>query len=68
MSLILSEIKGKVLQITLNRPDKFNSFNRAMALELQASLDQAAADKNIRAVLLTGSGKAFCAGQDLGEA
>lgn len=57
-----------VSRITLNRPDKFNSFNREMALALQKALDDAAADKSIRAVYLTGEGKAFCAGQDLGEA
>jgi 2-(1,2-epoxy-1,2-dihydrophenyl)acetyl-CoA isomerase len=68
MSFIQSEHIDQVLKITLNRPDKFNSFNRAMALELQSALDKAASEKNIRAVLLTGVGKAFCAGQDLGEA
>ena len=67
-TFIKSETDGGVLKITLNRPDKFNSFNRAMALELQAALDKAASDKSIRAVLLTGEGKAFCAGQDLSEA
>lgn len=68
MSLILSETNGAVLTLTLNRPDKFNSFNREMALALQLKLDNAANDERIRAVLLTGAGKAFCAGQDLGEA
>lgn len=67
MSFILSETTGSVLKLTLNRPDKFNSFNRAMALELQEQLDKAR-DEKIRAVLLTGAGKAFCAGQDLSEA
>src|SRR6185369_12216138 len=50
------------------RPDKFNSFNRDMSLQLQEALDSCAAEKNIRAVLITGEGKAFCAGQDLAEA
>ncbi|MGZ3863292.1 MAG: enoyl-CoA hydratase-related protein [Bacteroidia bacterium] len=68
MSFILSEKVGSVLKITLNRADKFNSFNRAMALELQAALDTAYTDDGIRAVYLTGTGKAFCAGQDLAEA
>ncbi len=68
MSLILSQTEGQVLKLTLNRPDKFNSFNREMALELQQHLDNAAGDENIRAVYLTGEGKAFCAGQDLAEA
>jgi 2-(1,2-epoxy-1,2-dihydrophenyl)acetyl-CoA isomerase len=68
MSFIKSEINAQVLILTLNRPDKFNSFNREMALELQGELDKAANNKAIRAVLLTGEGKAFCAGQDLTEA
>jgi 2-(1,2-epoxy-1,2-dihydrophenyl)acetyl-CoA isomerase len=51
----------------LNRPDKFNAFNREMALALQSTLDNCGEDDNIRCVVLTGSGKAFCAGQDLGE-
>lgn len=68
MEFIKTETEGNVLKITLNRPDKFNSFNREMALQLQAALDTANADKNIRAVYLTGEGKAFCAGQDLAEA
>ncbi len=67
MSSILFSIKDSVALITLNRPEKFNSFNREMALLLQKVLDDCAADKNVRAVYLTGSGKAFCAGQDLGE-
>src|SRR5262249_17190692 len=50
-----------------NRPDKFNSFNREMAFLLQNILDECDADKNIRCILLTGSGKAFSAGQDIGE-
>lgn len=68
MSLIDSKIESGVMSITLNRPDKFNSFNREMALALIAALDQANDDKAVRAVLLTGNGKAFCAGQDLAEA
>lgn len=68
MSFILAEQKGNVLILKLNRPDKFNSFNRDMALQLIAELDRAAHDKSIRALVLTGEGKAFCAGQDLGEA
>ena len=68
MTFIRSEIEGNVLKITLNRPDKFNSFNREMALELQTALDSGAHDKTIRAIYLTGEGKAFCAGQDLSEA
>jgi 2-(1,2-epoxy-1,2-dihydrophenyl)acetyl-CoA isomerase len=65
---ILSQQIGGVLKLSLNRPDKFNCFNRAMALELQQQLDKAASDDSVRCVLLTGEGKAFCAGQDLSEA
>ncbi|MDX2173927.1 MAG: enoyl-CoA hydratase-related protein [Bacteroidota bacterium] len=68
MSLILTEQKDNVLTITLNRPDKFNSFNREMALQLQTVLDEAEKNKAIRCIVLTGNGKAFCAGQDLSEA
>lgn len=68
MSFITTEIQGKVALIKLNRPDKFNSFNREMALQLHQALDQSEKDKNIRAIILTGEGKAFCAGQDLSEA
>ena len=68
MEFIKQEVVGSVLKLTLNRPDKFNSFNREMALLLQQCLDKAVSDKNIRAVYITGEGKAFCAGQDLGEA
>ena len=68
MASILTETAGSVAIIRLNRPDKYNSFNREMALALQAALDAAAADKNKRAIYLTGEGKAFCAGQDLSEA
>jgi 2-(1,2-epoxy-1,2-dihydrophenyl)acetyl-CoA isomerase len=68
MQYILTEQKDKVLIIKLNRPDKFNSFHRAMAMELISVLENAKTGKNIRAVLLTGEGKAFCAGQDLAEA
>lgn len=67
MSSILFEIKESVAVITLNRPDKFNSFNREMALLLQDKLDECATNESIRAIYLTGTGKAFCAGQDLGE-
>ena len=67
MSSILFEKKNSVAIITLNRPDKFNSFNRDMALLLQKHLDDCANDESIRAVYLTGNGKAFSAGQDLGE-
>ncbi len=59
---------GGVLTLRLNRPDKYNAFVREMALALQAEFAKAQVDKSIRAVVLTGNGKAFCAGQDLAEA
>ena len=67
MSSIVFEVKDSVARITLNRPEKFNAFNRDMALALQRTLDDCAADKNVRCIYLTGAGRAFCAGQDLGE-
>ena len=57
-----------VAKITLNRPEKYNSFVREMALELQNILDECSQDKTVRSILITGAGKAFCAGQDLKEA
>ena len=57
----------QVAHISLNRPKVFNSFNRPMALRLQEILDQCASDSEVRAIYLTGVGKAFCAGQDLQE-
>src|SRR5690554_41352 len=66
-STISTEIIEHLAIITLNRPEVFNSFNREMALALQNTLDACAQDSTVRAVLLTGNGKAFCAGQDLKE-
>ncbi len=68
MEEIIYEVKNNVAYITLNRPEKFNSFTSTMAFLLQDKLDAAEADVNVRAVLITGAGKAFCAGQDLAEA
>lgn len=65
---ILKELINGVCRITLNRPSVFNSFNKTMALQLQDVLDDCAVNPEIRAVLITGEGKAFCAGQDLAEA
>lgn len=67
MSSIQFEIKEKVAVITLNRPDKLNSFNREMALLLQNKLDEAASLHEVRCIYITGAGKGFCAGQDLAE-
>ena len=67
-SFILSETDQGITRLTLNRPDVLNSFNRQMAAELRDAFAAAARDPSVRAVLLTGAGRAFCAGQDLSEA
>lgn len=64
---ILLKIENKIAFITLNRPEVFNSFNREMALSLQKNLDDCESNPDVRAIVLTGNGKAFCAGQDLKE-
>ena len=65
---VLVEQRDGVLTLTLNRPDVLNSFTRRMAHEMHAALTHAASDPSVRAVLITGAGRAFCAGQDLAEA
>ena len=67
MSSIELKIENKVAFIALNRPEVFNSFNREMALNLQSVLDDCEENEEVRAIVLTGNGKAFCAGQDLKE-
>ncbi len=67
MDLNISLTNG-VCEIKLNRPEVFNSFNRSMALNLQKALDECELNDEVRVILITGEGKAFCAGQDLGEA
>jgi len=68
MSSIIFSIQNNVGKIVLNRPDVLNSFNLPMAKELQAALDECAANKTVRCVLMTGEGRAFSAGQDLSAA
>jgi len=68
MNSILTEEKNNVLVVILNRPEKLNCFNREMALQLITVLDKAENNNNVRAIVITGMGKAFCAGQDLSEA
>ncbi|NOT07462.1 MAG: 2-(1,2-epoxy-1,2-dihydrophenyl)acetyl-CoA isomerase [Gemmatimonadales bacterium] len=65
---ILYDAAGGVARITLNRPEVLNSFDTPMALRLQEALAEASKDEAVRAVYLTGAGRAFCAGQDLAEA
>ncbi|MCB0661498.1 MAG: enoyl-CoA hydratase/isomerase family protein [Saprospiraceae bacterium] len=67
MSGILFEKNGAIGKITLNRPTVYNSFNREMALAMQEALLDCEKDNAIRAIYITGEGKAFCAGQDLQE-
>ena len=67
MELINYTVEHGVATIQLNRPKVYNSFNRAMSLEVQAALDKSEADAEVRCILITGSGKAFSAGQDLQE-
>lgn len=67
MTSILFEIKNSIAFITLNRPEKYNAFNREMALALQEKLDECEKNISVRCVYLTGAGKAFSAGQDLTE-
>ncbi|MGS4886388.1 2-(1,2-epoxy-1,2-dihydrophenyl)acetyl-CoA isomerase PaaG [Roseibium sp. MB-4] len=64
---VISEINNGVLKLTLNRPDKLNSFNEEMHLSFRAEIERAHSEKAVRSVLLTGSGRGFCAGQDLGD-
>src|SRR5947199_1412578 len=62
---ILYEVDGPVLTITLNRPDKLNAFTFTMMNELLDAFDRADADDDVRAVIVTGAGRGFCAGADL---
>ena len=68
MSNIDFKIENGVGLIKLNRPDKFNSFVRQMAFDLQARLDECEENMDVRSIYITAEGKAFCAGQDLAEA
>lgn len=68
MSHTLYEKEGAVAKITMNRPEKYNSFTREMALLMQDALADADGDDDVRVIVITGAGKAFCAGQDLKEA
>jgi 2-(1,2-epoxy-1,2-dihydrophenyl)acetyl-CoA isomerase len=64
---ITKQINSGVATLTLNRPEVFNSFNKEMAFLLQDELDACEKDATVRAIVITGSGRAFCAGQDIGE-
>ena len=64
---VLYETRGAVALVTLNRPQSLNSFTRAMHRELWAALDRIEADRSVRALVITGAGRGFCAGADLAE-
>jgi 2-(1,2-epoxy-1,2-dihydrophenyl)acetyl-CoA isomerase len=64
---ILFDIKDGIARLTLNRPDKLNSFTAAMHLEVREALQQVKADSAVRVLVLTGAGRGFCAGQDLAD-
>ncbi|MEO6363747.1 MAG: enoyl-CoA hydratase-related protein [Caldimonas sp.] len=65
--LVLVANEGPVRTLTLNRPQALNSFTEPLHAQLMAALDAAAADANVRCVVVTGSGRGFCAGQDLAD-
>ncbi|MCE2682305.1 MAG: enoyl-CoA hydratase-related protein [Flavobacteriia bacterium] len=67
MEILINHNNG-VCELRLNRPSVFNSFNKDMAMQLQQALDACDLDDAVRAIVITGEGKAFCAGQDLAEA
>jgi len=67
MQSIILSIENGIATITLNRPDKLNSFNREMALLMQSRLDECTTLQEVRCIYITGAGKGFCAGQDLAE-
>jgi 2-(1,2-epoxy-1,2-dihydrophenyl)acetyl-CoA isomerase len=64
---IAFQIENGIATLTLNRPDKLNSFTQAMHLEVRAAMDAIEADASVRVLLLTGAGRGFCAGQDLSD-
>ena len=64
---VLCEVRGAVALVTLNRPQSLNSFTRQMHRDLWAVLDGIADDRTVRAAVLTGAGRGFCAGADLSE-
>jgi len=67
MSALETKLEGGVLTLTLNRPDKLNAFNLEMVQGLLDGLRRAATDDAVKVLVLTGAGKAFCAGGDVGS-
>ena len=66
LATIRYEVADHVLQITLDRPDRLNAFTPRMGAELMEAFDRADADDDVRAIVVTGEGRGFCAGADLG--
>lgn len=64
---ILYDVSDRVLTITLNRPERLNAFTEQMRAEMADALDRADADDDVRAIIVTGAGRGFCAGADLGK-
>ena len=63
---VLYEVRNQVAYITLNRPDKLNAFTEQLNKEIQAAIKNASRDRSVRALVITGAGRAFCSGEDLG--
>ena len=63
---VLYDVADRICTITLNRPDKLNAWTRQMHLDLKDAMHRAGADPEVRAIILTGSGRGFCAGADMG--
>ena len=63
---VLYDVTDRVCTITLNRPDKLNAWTRQMHLDLKDAMYAAGADDEVRAIILTGAGRGFCAGADMG--
>ncbi|MDM0065464.1 enoyl-CoA hydratase [Variovorax sp. J31P207] len=64
---IIYTVDGHVATITLNRPERMNALTRILEAELRTAIEQAGSDKDVRAIVLTGAGRAFCAGMDMEE-
>lgn len=63
---VVYSVSGRVATVTLNRPDKLNAWTRTMEMEVRQSMQQAAADDQVRVIVITGAGRGFCAGADMG--
>ena len=66
-AMVLEQREGAVLVLTLNRPDRLNALSRPLRDSLRSALERGLADDRVRAIVLTGAGRAFCAGGDLEE-